>query len=193
MKKTIEKIKNKRHLSILILFTMLLCLSYISITGSVYRLSSPHTMIAQAKTSLGKSNALKRAISYLDYMPFSKSGLIKQLKFEGFSAKEAKYAANNCGANWNKQAVNKAKQYLETTPFSKSGLIKQLKFEGFTSKQAKHGVKYCKANWKKQAVKKAKQYLDTMSFSKSGLISQLKYEGFTSDQAKYAAKKVGFK
>lgn len=193
MKNLIQKYKNKKHLSILILFTMLLCLSYVSITGSVYRSSSPHTMIAQAKTSLGKINALKRAISYLNYMPFSKSGLIDQLKYEGFSTKEAKYAVNNCGANWNKQAVSKAKQYLDTTAFSKSGLIDQLKYEGFTTKQAKHGVKYCKANWKKQAVMKARQYLNTMSFSKSGLISQLKYEGFTSSQAKYAAKKVGFK
>lgn len=193
MKKSIQKTMYKGHLTTLILFTMLLCLSYTSITGSVYNLSSPHTITAQAKTSLGKSNALRRALSYLDYTPFSKSGLIKQLKFEGFSSSEAKYAVKNCGANWNKQSVSKAKQYLETTAFSKSGLIKQLKFEGFTSKQAKHGVKYCKANWKKQAVKKAKQYLDTMPFSKSGLISQLKFEGFTSDQAKYAAKKVGYK
>ena len=193
MKKSIQKTMYERCLATLIPFIFLLCLSYISITGSVYRLSFSHTITAQAKTSLGKSNALSRAISYLNYSSFSKSGLIKQLKFEGFSSSEAKYAVENCGANWNKQAVSKAKQYLETTAFSKSGLIKQLKFEGFTSKQAKYGVKYCKANWKKQAVKKARQYLNTMSLSKSGLISQLKFEGFTSAQAKYAVKKVGYK
>ena len=38
----------------------------------------------QAATS-GESNALSRAKAYLQIMPFSKKGLIKQLKFEGFT------------------------------------------------------------------------------------------------------------
>lgn len=51
---------------------------------------------------------------------FQKVGLIKQLEFEGFSNSEATYAANNCGANWNEQALKSAKRYLNTSPFSKS-------------------------------------------------------------------------
>ena len=74
-------------------------------------------------------------------MAFSKSGLIEQLEYEGFTKKEAKYAVNNCGANWKEQAVKKAAQYLSSQSFSRSGLIEQLEYEGFTSKQARYGVK----------------------------------------------------
>jgi hypothetical protein len=95
---------------------------------------------AQAAT-LGQKNALAKAKSYLSIMAFSKSGLIKQLKYEGFTAKEAKYGAAHCGANWKKQAVKKAKEYLKLMAFSKSGLIKQLKYDGFTSAQAKYAAK----------------------------------------------------
>lgn len=98
------------------------------------------SVTAQAAT-IGEKNALAKAKAYLDTMPFSKKGLIKQLKFDGFTAKESKYAANKCKANWKEQAAKKAKLYLETQAFSKAGLIKQLKFDGFTAKEAKYGVK----------------------------------------------------
>ena len=88
----------------------------------------------------GEENALNKAFDYLDYNAFSKSGLIKQLKYEGFTTKEAKYAANNCNANWKDQAYKKATSYLESQSFSKSGLIKQLEYEGFTNSQAKYGA-----------------------------------------------------
>lgn len=73
-------------------------------------------------------------------MAFSKSGLIEQLEYEGFTKSEAKYAVNNCGANWKEQAVKKAEQYLKNQSFSKSGLIEQLEYEGFTAKQARYGA-----------------------------------------------------
>lgn len=88
----------------------------------------------------GEENALSKAFDYLEYTAFSKSGLIEQLEYEGFSKKEAKYAANNCGANWKQQAVKKAKEYLANQSFSKSGLIEQLEYEGFTKSQATYGV-----------------------------------------------------
>lgn len=94
----------------------------------------------QAAT-LGENNALAKAKSYLEMMAFSKKELVNQLKFDGFTTKEAKYAVNNCKANWKKQATKKAKSYLETMPFSKKELIDQLKFDGFTTKQAKYGAK----------------------------------------------------
>lgn len=91
--------------------------------------------------TVGEENALSKAYNYLDSMAFSKSGLIEQLEYEGFTKKEAKYAVNNCGANWKEQAVKKAAQYLSSQSFSRSGLIEQLEYEGFTSKQARYGVK----------------------------------------------------
>lgn len=98
------------------------------------------TTTAQAATT-GEKNALQKAKLYLKTMAFSKKGLIKQLKFDGFTAKEAKYGASKCGANWKQQAAKKAKQYLKTMAFSKQKLIEQLIFDGFTTKEAKYGVK----------------------------------------------------
>lgn len=94
---------------------------------------------AEAPT-MGELNALSKAYDYLDYMAFSKSKLIEQLEYEGFSNKEAKYGADHCGANWKEQAAKKAKEYMDYDSFSKQGLIDQLIYEGFTQSQAEHGA-----------------------------------------------------
>jgi len=73
-------------------------------------------------------------------MSFSKSGLIAQLEFEGFSTEDATYAVNKIDVNWKEQAVKKAKSYLDTMAFSRSGLIEQLEFEGFTTEEATYAV-----------------------------------------------------
>lgn len=90
--------------------------------------------------TLGQKNALSKAGTYLKIMAFSYQGLMDQLIYEGFSEDEAKYAADNCGADWYEQAAKKAKSYLEFMSFSKSGLIDQLEFEGFTNDQATYGA-----------------------------------------------------
>lgn len=74
-------------------------------------------------------------------MAFSRSGLIKQLEYEGYSNSEAVYGADNCGANWKDQAVKSAETYMKYMSFSKTGLIEQLKFEGFTEEEAEYGAK----------------------------------------------------
>lgn len=91
-------------------------------------------------TSFGEQNALNKAYDYLEFAAFSYSGLIDQLEFEGYSASEATYAADHCGADWNEQAARKAGEYLDYSSFSREGLIKQLEFEGFTHAQAEYGV-----------------------------------------------------
>lgn len=88
-----------------------------------------------------QTNALASAKSYLEFSAFSYKGLIKQLEFEKYSTEAATYAADQCGADWNEQAVKAAKSYLEYSSFSRSSLIQQLEFEGFTSEQAEHGAK----------------------------------------------------
>ena len=91
--------------------------------------------------TLGQKNALKKANSYLRSLSFSKSGLIKQLEYEGFSNADAAYAVERCGADWNEQAAKKATSYMKSSSFSKDGLIKQLEYEGFTREQAAYGAK----------------------------------------------------
>jgi hypothetical protein len=90
--------------------------------------------------TVSQQNAVGKAADYLSYSSFSRSGLIKQLKFEGFTTKDATFGVDAQKANWNEQAAKKAAEYLGTSSFSRSGLIKQLKFEGFTTKQATYGV-----------------------------------------------------
>ena len=62
------------------------------------------------------------------------------MEYEGFSAEEATFAADSCGADWNEQAAKKAQDYLNLSSFSRSGLIDQLKYEGFTNDQAEYGA-----------------------------------------------------
>jgi hypothetical protein len=90
--------------------------------------------------TVSESNAREKAESYLSFMAFSRSGLIKQLEFEGFSNQDASYGADAVNANWNQQAAKKAADYLETMAFSRSGLMTQLLYEGFTEAQASYGV-----------------------------------------------------
>ena len=90
--------------------------------------------------SVGQANALASAQQYLDFMAFSYTGLIEQLEYEGYSAEEATYAADNCGADWNGQAAKSARQYLDMMSFSRQQLIDQLIYEGYTQEQAAYGV-----------------------------------------------------
>ncbi len=95
---------------------------------------------AAPNETVSESNAREKAESYLSLMAFSRSGLITQLEFEGFSNQDATYGADAVNANWNEQAAKKAASYLDTMAFSRSGLMTQLLYEGFTEAQASYGV-----------------------------------------------------
>ena len=70
----------------------------------------------------------------------SYSSLVEQLEFEGYSNEEATYAADNCGADWDEQAVKCAEDYADIMEGSRSNLIEQLEYEGFTSEQAEYAA-----------------------------------------------------
>lgn len=137
--------KNKRYL--IKIGAVIMCSTCITLCAPANTQTSTQTPVVsgivttvQAAT-LGQKNAVIKAKNYLNVLAFSKKGLIKQLKYEGFTTAEAKYAVKHCGANWNQQAAKKAKSYLAVMAFSKNRLIKQLMFDGFTKKQALYGVK----------------------------------------------------
>ena len=88
----------------------------------------------------GQENARRSAESYLSHSAFSRSGLIGQLKFEGYSTADATYGVDAVSPDWNQQAAKSAESYLSHSAFSRSGLIGQLKFEGYTTEQATYGV-----------------------------------------------------
>lgn len=87
------------------------------------------------KLTVGQQNALDKAQSYLNYSGFSRSGLIEQLEYEGYSTEDATFGADNAGADWNAEAAEKAESYMEYSSFSREGLYDQLQYEGFTPEQ----------------------------------------------------------
>ena len=88
----------------------------------------------------GQENALQSAEEYLEYSAFSRSGLIDQLKFEGYSTKDATFGVDSVNADWMEQAAKSAKEYLDYSAFSHKGLVDQLEFEASPSEQAEYGV-----------------------------------------------------
>jgi outer membrane biosynthesis protein TonB len=87
-----------------------------------------------------QQNATRKAGDYLDFTAFSRTGLIEQLEYEGFSTEDATFGVDALNVNWNEQAAKKAEDYLDLTAFSRSGLVDQLLYEGFTREQAEYGV-----------------------------------------------------
>jgi len=95
---------------------------------------------APSNGTAAQENARRSAEDYLATQSFSRSGLIGQLKYEGYSVADATYAVDAMNVNWSQQAVKSAKDYLGSQGFSRSGLIAQLEYEGFTPGQATYGV-----------------------------------------------------
>jgi hypothetical protein len=91
-------------------------------------------------TSAAQDNALRTAKEYLSTAGFSRTGLIEQLQYDGYSKADAAFAADAVHADWNQQAARTAKEYLDTSGFSRSGLIGQLKYDGYTQSQAEYGA-----------------------------------------------------
>ena len=102
--------------------------------------AAPKPEPAEPRYSVSEENAIESAESYLDYTAFSTYGLVEQLEYEKFSAKDAKFAVNHIKVDWDEQAVKSAKDYLDYTSFSRDELIDQLVYEGFSRAQATHGV-----------------------------------------------------
>ncbi|KQU00638.1 hypothetical protein ASG53_01780 [Sanguibacter sp. Leaf3] len=101
---------------------------------------APPAPEAPPAASLSQQNAIGSAESYLDFSAFSRTGLIGQLEFEGFSTEDATFAVDSIAPDWNAQAAEKAQSYLDFSTFSRQGLIDQLVFEGFSVAEAEHGA-----------------------------------------------------
>jgi hypothetical protein len=100
----------------------------------------PEPEPVEPEFTLAQEQAIGSAQDYLSFMAFSKSGLIKQLVFEGFSESDAEFAVEHIDVSWKEQALQSAKDYLDMMHFSRSSLIEQLEFEGYSTKQATYAV-----------------------------------------------------
>ena len=109
--------------------------------GKLIKSSTPSKeSVSPPSGTVSQQNASKKAASYLKYSAFSRSSLIKQLEYEGFSAVDAALGADSQKVDWNEQAALKAASYLKNSAFSRASLIAQLEYEGFTKVQAEYGV-----------------------------------------------------
>lgn len=88
-----------------------------------------------------EENAIQSARDYLDFMAFSRQGLIEQLSYDGYPTKTAEKAVDYLDIDWMEQAVKSAEEYLDFMAFSRQGLVDQLLHDGFTRDQAEHGAK----------------------------------------------------
>lgn len=85
-------------------------------------------------------NAIKEARDYLNSDAFSYKELTEQLIFDGFSAEDAEYGVQNCGADWSMQAARFIKEYCGTEEYSKEGLAEILSDEGFTEDEIIYAI-----------------------------------------------------
>ncbi len=92
----------------------------------------------EAEATSSQANALTLAEQYLETTSFSYNGLIEQLKYEGISDADAKYAADMCSADWNEEAKKTVIAYEKSG--ITSDLIDQLLYEGFTYQQALYAI-----------------------------------------------------
>lgn len=83
---------------------------------------------------------LDEAKSFIEFGEYSYSGLIEILEFVGYSNDEAEFAALNCNADWNNEAVQCAESYLDFKNMTKDELYGQLEYEGFTKEQISYAL-----------------------------------------------------
>jgi uncharacterized protein YodC (DUF2158 family) len=161
---------------------------------------------AGAGLSSGQENAVGSAKAYISTSGFSRSGLIEQLEFEGYSTKNAAFAVDHLNVDWNEQAARSAENYLSMSGFSRSGLVEQLMFEGYTRPQAEYGAGKAlgggnggansggagaragsgPTSGQENALRTAENYISMSGFSRSGLIEQLEFEGHSTSDATFA-------
>ena len=138
-----HKSLKKWQTNLLLIFVLFGVVIVAGCTSSTSTPSAPNPQTSAPATSsetVSEANASRTAESYLNLAGFSRSGLIKQLMFEGYSESDAIYGADAQNSNWNEQAARTAKSYLDISGFSRSSLIKQLKFEGYSKQEAEYGA-----------------------------------------------------
>lgn len=111
--------------------------------GGIAIEGAPITLVIEApapKLTLSQQNAVDKGASYLEFTAFSRSGLIGQLEYEGFTTEDSTFAVDFIAPDWNAQAAAKAKSYLDMTSFSREGLYDQLAFEGFSDAEINAGL-----------------------------------------------------
>ena len=174
---------------------------YYSLKEEYDRLTGATQSGDASEETTAKAKALQTALSLLSANPYSKEGLITQLKLSGLSEEDALFGANSCGADWTEQAARKGRAFLASSSFSLDGLVSQLVLAGFTSEEASEGARRAYSTTAEDsditysmenAVKEATSYLTGGNYySREGMLKKLKGAGYTEEEAIYAADNCG--
>lgn len=87
-----------------------------------------------------KQAAYAQALELLDESAYSYQGLVNTLKYLGFAEEYATFAADTCGADWNKQAARRAQYHLDGIGYGRKAIIDLLIGEGFTEAQVSYAL-----------------------------------------------------
>lgn len=134
-----------------------------------------------------EKEALGEAKAEIDQYWYSKKGLLEILSYD-YDGAVAKYAVDNCGADFKEEALEAAEYWLddEFDAYSEISLAKKLKKEnGFTEEETEYAIENCGADFKEQALERAQMnaYYDC---SKKDIEYDLTNESFTEDEIRYA-------
>ncbi len=146
------------------------------------------------------------AVSYMKYIYMSRTQLIGQLEYEGYSNEVAEkvvavYEAQN-SVDWEEIAILWAEDFISDVPMSRGGLISIMTSDiiNFSSKQAEVAVSYLEDNnlvdWNEQAVLVGEEMLSYREYERQDFIQDMTSEWgkqFTREQAEYAADELGIK
>lgn len=107
--------------------------------GTITITTSPATETVPVNLADTRDAALRRARSYVSATHMSPVTLYRQLtSYEGFSSDDARYAVQECGADWDDEATEAAASYRQHLGLSDAGIRRQLtsSVEGYTDAQA---------------------------------------------------------
>ena len=108
--------------------------------------------------------ALDRAMDYLEEEHYSYNGLIDRLE-NFYSYENAKYAADNCGADWQRNAVLTAEDLLREGAYSQKEIQTQLAYKKFTQEEIRSAIAACGADWIGEAEEYASRAITNRSIS----------------------------
>lgn len=149
--------------------------------------SSAGSQPATSSETENQERARLDAKTYYESSWFSRTGMIEQLEFDGFSNEDATYGVDALGIDWGQEAIGTADSAISSEWFSRQGLIDHLVYQGFTDTEAISAVDAIGVDWFQEAAGKALDYLDYDFYTYEELVDQLIYDGFTSEEAEYGA------
>ena len=130
-----------------------------------------------------KEAAVADAKKFLEKANYSYQGLYNDLVYMGYADEDAKYGADNCGADWSEQAVKRAKALAANGITNYDNLVEKLESEGFTGEQAAVGAQAAaqsqESGQNDDVIAAAKKYVETGNYTYTSLIDKLQQDGFS--------------